>query len=261
MPVVPPSVNFEARAVDLASVLVAFDRLTKTMVWIKDPDGRFVWANEPFLLNFSLTHLDRLIGLRDCDMVPLYLAEQYHQDDNAVLAGTPVIGRIEPVSGFERMLNWQRTTKLPLRDHHGRITGIIGMTQPLPHARAPEFPVPEFLPLFEHCHRHPHATLSNHEMAALSGLSVRAFERKFSATFQVTPTQFFKRLRLTRAAEMLLQTNTPIAQVASEWGYSDQSHLNREFRHYFGSTPARYRAASQRGIESTGLQRPPRQRA
>jgi AraC-like DNA-binding protein len=46
------------------------------------------------------------------------------------------------------------------------------------------------------------------------------------------------RLRVERAAHLLRETDLPYAQVASEAGFCDQSHMNRTFRHVLGRVPS-----------------------
>jgi AraC-like DNA-binding protein len=52
----------------------------------------------------------------------------------------------------------------------------------------------------------------------------------------------FQRLRrLTGLGLALRQGQLPLAALAHEFGYCDQSHMNAEFRAAFGVSPGRYR--------------------
>jgi|SRR4051812_46432279 AraC family transcriptional regulator len=52
----------------------------------------------------------------------------------------------------------------------------------------------------------------------------------------------FQRLRrLTRLSVELQRGTTPLAMLAADFGYCDQSHMNSEFRARFGVSPGRYR--------------------
>jgi AraC family transcriptional regulator len=57
----------------------------------------------------------------------------------------------------------------------------------------------------------------------------------------MTPTAFRRGARVRRATELLLSTNTRLALVAQECGFSDQSHLTREFGAAVGLSPATFR--------------------
>jgi AraC-like DNA-binding protein len=72
-------------------------------------------------------------------------------------------------------------------------------------------------------------------------MSVRAFERKFHASFHLTPQKYLRKLRLRMASRSLVYTSETLAEIASGCGFSDQSHFTREFRRQFGRTPRDYR--------------------
>jgi transcriptional regulator GlxA family with amidase domain len=88
---------------------------------------------------------------------------------------------------------------------------------------------------------HFHHEISNERLAAVSNMSLRAFERRFRAAFHVTPQRFLRRLRLRIASRSLVDTNDSLASIAIGCGFSDQSHFSREFRRHFGRTPRDYR--------------------
>jgi AraC-like DNA-binding protein len=45
------------------------------------------------------------------------------------------------------------------------------------------------------------------------------------------------------ACDKLKRTNEPLADIAFETGFSDQSHFNRVFKKLIGLTPLEYRLA------------------
>lgn len=53
--------------------------------------------------------------------------------------------------------------------------------------------------------------------------------------------QFLKRLRLSRAAAALVQSDRLVAEVALAEGFCDQPHFTREFKQAFGTTPKVWR--------------------
>lgn len=70
------------------------------------------------------------------------------------------------------------------------------------------------------------------------GISERQFERKFSQSVGFTPS-FYKRVVRFEKAFQKLQCGDfqSLSNLAYDLGYSDQSHMNREFRQLSGSTP------------------------
>jgi AraC family transcriptional regulator len=78
------------------------------------------------------------------------------------------------------------------------------------------------------------------QLAADAGIHPAHLARAFRQTFGVTVCQYSRTLRLEWAAAQLAG-DAPLAQVALEAGFADQSHFTRSFRGYLGVTPGRYR--------------------
>jgi len=79
------------------------------------------------------------------------------------------------------------------------------------------------------------------ELEAVSGLDRYALSRHFRALYATSPHRFLLMRRLQRAREMI-KTGEPLAGIAVETGFTDQSHLNRQFKKAFGMTPGRWAA-------------------
>ena len=77
------------------------------------------------------------------------------------------------------------------------------------------------------------------ELEAVSGLDRYALSRHFRALYATSPHRFLLMRRLQRAREMI-KTGEPLAGIAVETGFTDQSHLNRQFKKAFGMTPGRW---------------------
>lgn len=79
------------------------------------------------------------------------------------------------------------------------------------------------------------------DMAAVAGLSVSQFSRRFKATTGLSPHRFLLRLRVEQVGRMLRTGTLPIADVAIACGFSHQEHLTRVMRAHLGTTPAALR--------------------
>ena len=225
-----------------------FDFLNDVQFWIKDRGGRYLRVNRAFQLNYSLATPDEAIGLTDFDLSPPWLAEAYRVDDERVLQGERVSNRIELVGGFDQTTHWFRTSKVPVHDTSGRVAATSGITQPLPTLSAEDFPVPELAPALTAMHDDPAFAWTNTRLAGLGGLSVSTFERSFRKHLKNSPMQFLKRLRVSRAAAALVQTESPISEIADAGGFSDQAHFSREFKRIFSCTPSHWRARNLSGF-------------
>jgi AraC family transcriptional regulator len=87
--------------------------------------------------------------------------------------------------------------------------------------------------------RIPHAP-SLSELAAEVGVHPGHLARAFRQAHGVTVCEYSRALRLEWAAAQL-EGDAPLAQVALEAGFADQSHFTRAFRRHLGVTPGRYR--------------------
>jgi AraC-like DNA-binding protein len=224
-----------------------FDCLEGVQVWIKDRRSRYVWVNRAFLLNYAVNekasdaNLSQVRGKTDYDLCPRHLADQYHADDANVLSGRSILNRIELVGETGGLAFWNVTNKIPLQAPKGGVIGTAGMTWRLTAPESEILPGGAFGSLLDYFRDHYRESITNAQLARLSGLSVRAFERKFQAAFQVSPQRFLRRVRLRMAARALVFTRQSMVDVALNCGFADQSHFTREFHRCLGCTPREYR--------------------
>ncbi len=90
-----------------------------------------------------------------------------------------------------------------------------------------------------------------HELATIAGLRRRQLIAQFKARYGLPPHRYLLQLRI-EAAKDLLEQGLPVAEVAAETGFADQSHLTRNFRAIVGTTPARYGQAPVPHFRSIG---------
>lgn len=80
-----------------------------------------------------------------------------------------------------------------------------------------------------------------------SGYSHRRFITLFADAVGLTPKLYGRVLRFRRVlAQMAAAPRMPLVEIALSAGYSDQAHLNRDFREMAGISPTRYLAATPR---------------
>jgi AraC family transcriptional regulator len=79
------------------------------------------------------------------------------------------------------------------------------------------------------------------ELAREAGVHPIHFARTFRSHLRRPLGSFVRGLRVARAAEKLVASDTSIADIALETGFADQSHLTRVFKGQLGVTPGRYR--------------------
>ncbi len=99
-------------------------------IYIKDRESKFILANNK-LANVMIgeNHSpEELIGKKDHDFYEKNLADQYFRDEQEIMEkGTPLIGNIEPGKDEQGNPIIVSTTKVPVKNNHGQIIGIVGI--------------------------------------------------------------------------------------------------------------------------------------
>lgn len=89
--------------------------------------------------------------------------------------------------------------------------------------------------------RKANGSLPVNEVAAAAHATVRTLERNFKQAAGHTVKDVSALMRFEQVRNQLwLYPDTNIAGLAHELGYTDQSHLSREFKRYSGTTPAAF---------------------
>lgn len=79
------------------------------------------------------------------------------------------------------------------------------------------------------------------DLAAEAGLSRAHLTRAFSTTYHMPPHVYLNTVRIAQA-QACIRLGMPLAMVALECGFADQSHLSRRFKGSVGVTPSAWRA-------------------
>ena len=97
-------------------------------IYAKDAAARKIMANAGDLKNLGCQTEAEAIGKTDFDLFPKNIADAFFADDQVVLkTGEPVINREEKVIRPDGEVRWLLTTKVPWRDAHGHIIGLVGI--------------------------------------------------------------------------------------------------------------------------------------
>lgn len=95
--------------------------------------------------------------------------------------------------------------------------------------------------LDEYIASHIATCITTQALAAHVCLSRYHFSRLFRLTTGTSPGAYLRRVRLQKAKQMMIDNSAlTLGEIAYACGFSDQSHLNRVFRHHEGTTPRRW---------------------
>ncbi len=85
-------------------------------------------------------------------------------------------------------------------------------------------------------------SLSVEELADNASMSVSSFHRVFRQVTTVSPGQYIKRVRLTKARELISLQGRRANEAAMLVGYTSASQFSREFKRYFNTSPSAAKA-------------------
>ena len=77
------------------------------------------------------------------------------------------------------------------------------------------------------------------QLANTAHLSVSAFHRAFKEITADSPMQYLKKIRLSKAKDLMVQESMKAYLAADKVGYESASQFSREFKRYFGQSPRR----------------------
>ena len=85
------------------------------------------------------------------------------------------------------------------------------------------------------------------ELCTLSHMSESTLRRSFKEHTGKTIGDYLRDLRMSSAARMLLLTDSPVGEVATELEFGDANYFARVFHSVFGISPSKYRQQARRG--------------
>jgi AraC family transcriptional regulator len=125
---------------------------------------------------------------------------------------------------------------------------ISGAAAPLPSAALPK-PIRGGLAPWQirrvttHIETNLNAAITTKDLAAQARLSAYHFCRAFRDSFGDSPHGYVMRRRVERSQGLMLTTNAPLGQIATDCGFTDQAHFNKLFRRFAGESPGVWRRA------------------
>jgi len=121
---------------DSEATLAAERLLLRTLIdnlpvylYVKDATGRFVIDNLPHAQLLGASACADVVGKTEADFWPEAVAREYQQTDAFAMNGGKALGEREETFILQNARRWHSTTKVPLRDAAGNITGLIAIAQ------------------------------------------------------------------------------------------------------------------------------------
>ncbi|MFP2931727.1 AraC family transcriptional regulator [Pyxidicoccus sp. 3LG] len=90
-------------------------------------------------------------------------------------------------------------------------------------------------------HERPAEPWTVESLATAVGLSRSGFAARFSEQVGEPPLEYLSRWRMTKAAQLLRESELPMLAVAEAIGYQSEASFNRAFKRWGGTAPGAYR--------------------
>lgn len=219
-----------------------FDRLPDIVYSTKDLSGRYMSMSREGIRRFGLKRALDVVGKSVFDLFPDPMAQRYHeQDEHLLRTGEPIIDNLDLTVYRDGSAGWCMTTKEALRDADGTIIGLACISKDLLEPTRAELIDASLVELIDELQVMPCSEQSVKKLAEAAGLSVSQLNRRMKKIFHLSAGQYLIKVRIDRAARLLAGSDKPLADIALELGFSDQSALSRQFRQATGLTPGQYR--------------------
>jgi len=99
-------------------------------IYFKDRESRFTQINPALASHLGLSNPAEAIGKTDFDFFSKEHAQQAYGDEQAIIrTGEPLVGKEEKETWSDGRTGWVSTTKMPLRNHEGKIVGTFGISR------------------------------------------------------------------------------------------------------------------------------------
>ena len=222
-----------------------FDVVPDIVFFIKDREGRYVSVNRTLADRCGLDERSEAIGHTARELYPHPLGEAYARQDHEIIStGRGIRDRLELHLYPHGRRGWCLTYKEPLADRSGRIIGLCGISRDLRSPFEARGDLDRLSQVLDHIHQHIDEPLRLGRLAEMAELSPYQLDQRIRSLFQLSVRQFLIKVRIDSACEKLARSEHPIARVALDCGYSDQSAFSRQFRQVVGISPLAYRKRS-----------------
>lgn len=127
------------------------------------------------------------------------------------------------------------------------LTLMAELSRTLPkHAQyAPDNEIlPILLPALHYVNQHYSSNLSIDFLAELCHISTSHFHKLFKHSLKQSPTHYIQHIRLSKACELLHNTEDTILMIAFAVGFTSLSNFNKQFQKRYHQTPRQWRNAN-----------------
>lgn len=250
MHIAPPVLDWLTQTPGLVEAL--FDGMPDALFYIKDKEGRYLWANQTLLRRAGLESLQDVVAKTADQLFPVAGASTLAQDMEVIRTGHPSLELLRVYRSHRGERHWCLSSKFPLLDSDKRIVGLAGLSRDLPRANERHRSYHRLARFLSYIDERLDQPVRISEAAEHASVSMDTLNRLVLEVFQLTPKQFLMKRRIDKACQMLEETSASISEVAAACGYADHSAFSRQFRAATHITPAQYRSTHKAAAATYG---------
>ncbi len=224
-----------------------FDGLPDVMFYVKDCEGRYLWANQTLIDRAGSKGLPDVTGQTADQLFPVAGSSTVAQDLEVIRTGRPIRELLRLYRTFRGDRFWCLSSKYPLLDSAKRIVGLAGLSRDLPRPNERHRSYHRLAKFLNYIDSGLDQPIRIAEAAAHASVSMDTLGRLVFEAFHVTPKQLLMKRRIDKACQMLEETSVSITDIAAACGYADHSAFSRQFRAATHMTPAQYRSSQTAG--------------
>lgn len=114
-------------------------------IYFKDTDSRFIRVNKSFAERIGLISTGEIEGKTDFELFTEEHAREAFADEKKIMeTGDPIIGKEEKETWKDAQITWSSTSKLPLYNSRGKLTGSFGLSRNITQQKKDQIQLAEF---------------------------------------------------------------------------------------------------------------------
>lgn len=138
-------------------------------IFFKDSQHRYIRLNGAQCRRLNVSSEEDALGKTGEELIAPESARMRREQDEAIFTtGVPLVDRIENEIQADGSVRWFSATKAPIRDHHGKIIGLVGITRDVTEHKLHEQMKDEFVATVSHELRTPLTSIAA-SLALLAG--------------------------------------------------------------------------------------------
>lgn len=241
-----PVDDIESFLANLRPIMPLLDLLPNVVFFVKNTQAEYVLVNRTLQNRLGVKNEDHLIKKTAEELFVGKQGYEYLLQDLDVLAGNPIVDKLELHTYASGRLGWCITHKIPIYHHSLGVVAMVGVSIDIDKDNGQRLKNHEKLAsLLEYIHANIEQKITVSSMAEQAGLSISALERSLKSLLGLSPLQILQKIRLERAIELLKDSQEPIVSIAILCGYGDHSAFSRQFKQLTGLSPTEFRKLQQ----------------